>query len=82
MALDMLRLELLRYLKERGAVQEMIDAWALCWHNATAFPEEPFPCPQCFLEDRVERLRPLPNLTHIGAVRCDHCRQVFEFLDE
>lgn len=83
MALENLKLELLRFLKEEGALQLAVEAWASAWYNATLFPEErKLPCPACFLNGEVRPLRPLAASGKVGAVRCEHCRTRFEFLDD
>lgn len=83
MASENLKLELLRFLKEEGALQFVVEAWAVAWYNATLFPEERvLPCPACFLKAEVRALRPLAASGKIGAVRCEHCRMRFEFQDD
>lgn len=82
MASDSLKLELLRFMKDAGAVPMMIDAWALAWYNATLFPSEPLPCPACYLGSQVRRLQPAEGFGKISAVQCEYCHTRFEFLDD
>jgi len=79
MAMESLQLELLRFLKSEGATEPVIEDWALAWHRALAFPDEPLPCPACFLDGRIERLVPLPIDSQLAGVRCEACEATFEF---
>jgi hypothetical protein len=79
MALEGMHHELLSCSKEQGATQFLIDAWENAWYTAQKFPGEPLPCPQCFLDGRVERLVPLPSVSDRGAARCEACKTKFEF---
>lgn len=79
MAMESLQFELLRFLKAEGATETVIEDWALAWHRALSFPDEPLPCPACFLDGRLERLMPLPVDSQIAAVRCEACEAKFVF---
>ena len=70
---------LLNYLIEEGAMQIAIDAWEDLWSQAQHFPDEPLPCPRCFLDSHVQRLVPLDTVGALGAARCEACKTKFEF---
>lgn len=82
MARESLRLELLRFLKQEGALPPFIEDWAVAWYRATLLPDEPLPCPACFLEGEMRRLRPADGFEKLGAVECEYCHTRFEFLED
>ena len=79
MTLEALHDVLLRYLDDEGAVQMAIDAWEDLWHQSQNFPDEPLPCPRCFLDSHVQRLVPMEGIGGLAAVRCECCKNTFEF---
>ncbi|PNG56480.1 MULTISPECIES: hypothetical protein [unclassified Variovorax] len=79
MALEDMHDVLVDHLKAQGALQFAIDCWENLWWQAHNVPDAPLPCPNCFLEGRVERLVPLERTGALGAVRCDACKAEFEF---
>lgn len=70
---------LLGYLRQKGAVQFVIDAWESAWYQAQRFPDEPLPCPECFLDGSLQRLELLPSVGPLVVARCEACRIKFEF---
>ena len=79
MALEGMHHVLLRFLREKGAVQFVIDAWESAWDQAQRFPDEPLPCPECFLDGSLQRLELLPSAGHLVVARCEACHIKFEF---
>jgi hypothetical protein len=77
MAMESLQFELLRFLKTVGATAAVIEDWELAWYRALEFPDEPLPCPSCFLDGRIERLVPSPIDSQTAAVRCMGCGAKF-----
>lgn len=79
MALEGMHDALMDHLKAKGALKLEIDAWENLWWQAQRFPGEPLPCPDCFLDGRVQRLKPLESTGALGAARCESCKTKFEF---
>jgi hypothetical protein len=84
MALEYMRNELLRNLKEYGASEAEIDSWLRRWNSAVNSAGDPLPCPKCFLKSKsVEALQSLPpEKPKQGRSKCSVCKTYFDYFDE
>lgn len=81
MALEGMHDALVEHLKSKGAVKFAIDCWENIWWQGQNIPGVPLPCPSCFLDGRVQPLKPLKSIGGLGSARCEACKTKFEFPD-
>ena len=79
MALELMRDEMIRQLKEQSATQAQMAEHELRWKHAMTHPGEPLPCPLCFLAGETNRLRAISEESGLGIVRCEYCRNEFQY---
>ncbi len=79
MALECMRDEMLRQIKKRSGSEAQVIAYRAAWNDAMVNSEKPLPCPSCFIEGNIHRLKSISEERSTGVVRCEHCRATFEF---
>lgn len=79
MALEGAHDEMIRQLREKSATQAQISDYEARWTHAMAHTGEPLPCPLCFLRGQTRRLKSISDEGGVGIVRCEHCRETFEY---
>lgn len=83
MALEWIRDAALANLRTKGASPQTQLAYLERFdETARDRPEDPLPCPSCFLLGLTARLKPVPNpRPKIAAVRCALCQLEFKLPD-
>lgn len=79
MALELMRDEMVRQIKNRSATEAQVAAYLADWDDAIEHSGKPLPCPSCHLKGEARRLKPISEEHGIAVVRCEHCRETFEF---
>lgn len=79
MALELMREEMVRQIRARSATDAHAAAYLTVWNDAILHSGKPLPCPACYLNGETRRLKPLREEHGIATVRCEHCREIFEF---
>lgn len=79
MALEGMHDEVIRQLTNKSATQAQIAEYDACWSRAMAHNGEPLPCPLCFLQGQVRRLKSISDEGGVGVARCEHFRETFEY---
>lgn len=79
MALEGMRDEMIRQLRERSATQGQVADYEVRWNHAMSHPGEPLPCPSCFLRGETRRLKSISDEGGIGVAKCEHCRETYEY---
>lgn len=70
MALEFMHKEMQRQLKEKSESNETIEKYEIIWSSAMRNNNHPIPCPLCFIQGSVTRLKPLRDEINISSARC------------
>ena len=79
MALEFMHEEMQRQLREKTASNETIEKYEIVWSSAMRNSNQPIPCPLCFIQGSVARLKPLRDESNISSARCESCKSKFEW---
>lgn len=79
MALEFMQIKMIDHLKSSGASDEIIERYQSAWNTAMNNSNLPIPCPNCFKNRSIERLKPLPDKDRISSARCENCKTKFEW---
>ena len=79
MALEFMHNEMQRQLKEKSASNGTIEKYEFVWSSAMRNSNLPIPCPLCFIQGGVARLKPLRDEKKISSARCESCKSKFEW---
>jgi len=79
MALEFMRDEMLRQLKANAATESQIAEYLAEWKVAMIHTGKPLPCPSCFMNGEINRLKAMSEKDGIAVVRCEQCRAYFKF---
>jgi RecJ-like exonuclease len=78
-ALELMCDEMVRQIKVRSGTEEKVAAYLAQWADAIQHSGRPLPCPSCFMKGEIQRLKPISEIDGAAVVRCEHCRESFEF---
>jgi len=82
MTLKLLRDTMRTKLAEQGAAPEVAEGYLSRWDAALESDSgAPLPCPGCYLQGTVSRLRRVPSPAGVGMLECPACSAAFEFPD-
>jgi hypothetical protein len=79
MALEFMRDEMVRQIKERSATEGQVANYLADWNDAMKHSGKPLPCPLCYLKGEIQRLKSISEEHGLAVVRCEPCREKFEF---
>lgn len=79
MALELMRDEMLRQIKAQSGTDAQAAAYLAEWRDAIEHSGKPLPCPSCYMKGEIQRLKPISEEHGVAIVRCEHCRETFEF---
>lgn len=82
MALELMCNEMVRQVKLQGATQEQTAAYLSAWQFAVNHSGEPLPCPLCYMQGQIARLKPISEDDETASVRCARCHTEFEFASQ
>jgi len=82
MTLNLLRDTMRRHLLHKGASRLATHTYLSRWDGALeADGAVPLPCPDCYVDGAVSRLRRIASPAGVGILRCPTCSAEFEFPD-
>jgi hypothetical protein len=82
MTLRLLQDTVRRHLNDRGASPDAVETYLARWDAALETDSgAPLPCPDCYMEGSVVRLRRLPSPAGVGILQCPSCSATMEFPD-
>lgn len=79
MALELMLNRMIHQIKAQGATETQVAAYLTDWNNALEHIGKPLPCPLCHLKGESRRLKPISEERGRTVVRCECCRESFEF---
>lgn len=79
MALERMHDEMIHQLRQKAATQTQVADYETRWNHAMSHSGEPLPCPSCFLNGQIRRLKSVSEEAGVGVVRCEQCRDTFEY---
>ena len=79
MALEGMRDEMIRQLRERSATQAQLADYKARWNEAMTHTGQALPCPLCFLRGETRRLKSISDEGGVGVARCEHCRETYKY---
>ena len=79
MAHEFMRDEMLRQLNANHATEAEEIAYLVEWNSAINNCGLPLPCPLCYLNGEIQRLKPISESNGTAVVRCTQCRTKIEF---
>jgi hypothetical protein len=79
MALESMRDEMIRQIKARMATEEQVSSYLAEWYSAIDHTGKPLPCPLCYVNGEIKRLKAISEQKGIAVVRCEQCHVNFEF---
>jgi hypothetical protein len=79
MALEALRDEMAAQMERRSGSRAQKEKYLVIWEHAMENSGQPLPCPACYLHGRIRRLKSIKEEKGLGIVRCEDCRETFEY---
>lgn len=79
MGLELMRDEMVCQISARSATDTQVAAYLAGWNDAIEDSGKPLPCPSCYMEGEIRRLKSISDEGGVTIVRCEHCHQIFEF---